>query len=272
MVQAYCVSCKAKETLKDVEHFTAKNGRAMVRGQCPHGHTACAIVKQDGKGLSHEEKQAALALKELQAGRPLTQGEKMTLGWQMRSDEEKAALSAKRSDLTTQQHRKRKEGSGIIGDVLKPLAKKAFEEAKKKALEEAKKKAIEIAEQLATTAVTKTGDAIKDKIKGKGRSATAGSKGKGIDSVPHKQVVKTMFYGPLGGEGLYLPGSPESRTGYNITAQRPVYKHQPQRVASPAPAPAQVAHQQDDALHSALHPVNISGKGKGRKAKGSGLF
>ena len=267
MVQAYCVSCKAKETLKDVEHFVAKNGRAMARGHCSHGHTACVVLPstvQRGKGFATpldlfmavyhgKVKPGDFSLMD---GAHIYHRFPLRLRFEeypqlgklnnLRGEVDKAMAKYAEIVRLAKEHEMNREvlhggvyedvhGRGLF-DVLKPLAKPL--------LDKAKKKAVEIAGQLATTAVNKTGDAIKDKIKGRG----AGSRGKGIDSVPHKQVVKTMFYGPLGGEGLYLPGSPESRTGYSITAQRPVYK-----VASPAPAPAQVAH-------------------KGRKGKGSGLF
>ena len=224
---AYCVSCKSKEPLSDVEHFIAKNGRAMARGHCPHGHKACVILsKEEGEGLF-----------------------------------------------------------GTIVNFAKPLIKPLLNKAKDAAIAAAKAKAAEIAAELAKKAVEKIGDKIKEKVKGapapapvpavagKGRRSGK-SKGKGIDSVPHKQVVKTMFYGPLGGEGLYLPGSPESRVGHTIAPPGRPYIHvrpDPPRGASPAPAPAQVAHQQSDALHSKNHPVNITA-GKGRKPKGSGLF
>ena len=192
MVQAYCCVCKTKETLHDAEHFTAKNGRAMVRGKCPHGHSACVIVPKGAKGV----------------------------------------------------------GDGLL-DLAKPLLNKAKEEAIKKA----KEKAAELAGQLAGQAVSAVGDKIKDKVKGKG-----------IDSVPHKEKVKTMFYGPLGGEGLYLPGSPDAKMGYSVAPRKRPY------VMSPALAPAQVAHQQEAAEHAPNVPVNITGKGKGRKPKGNGLF
>jgi hypothetical protein len=152
---------------------------------------------------------------------------------------------------------------GII-DFVKPLASKALEKAKEKALEAAKKKAAEIAGELAGKVVTKVGDKIKEKVKGKGKGAKGCGVGKlsGIDSVPHRDQVKTMFYGPLGGEGLYLPGSMESKTGYNVKpSKRPVGTSVV--APAPAPAPAQVA--------TAITPQQKMG-GDGSRKRGKGLF
>ena len=35
MVEAYCVKCKAKREMNDVEEITMKNGRPAARGVCP---------------------------------------------------------------------------------------------------------------------------------------------------------------------------------------------------------------------------------------------
>lgn len=35
MVEAYCVKCRAKTTIKDAQVTTLKNGRPAVRGVCP---------------------------------------------------------------------------------------------------------------------------------------------------------------------------------------------------------------------------------------------
>ena len=35
MVQAYCVKCKAKKTMKDPKETTMKNGRKACKGTCP---------------------------------------------------------------------------------------------------------------------------------------------------------------------------------------------------------------------------------------------
>lgn len=149
-------------------------------------------------------------------------------------------------------------GEGILDTIIsfvKPLAKPLLEKVKDKALEVAKQKAGEIAGELAGKAVGAVGDKIKSKIKGKG-----------IDSVPHREQVKTMFYAPIGGEGLYLPGSAESKTGYKTTARkRPVGTSSVAHHSTlPAPAPAQVASQ------PAIAPQQKMG-GDGRK-RGKGLF
>ncbi len=34
-VQAYCVKCKKKQTMKEPEQITMKNGRPAVTGTCP---------------------------------------------------------------------------------------------------------------------------------------------------------------------------------------------------------------------------------------------
>jgi len=34
-VQAYCVKCKAKKTMKDAKEIKMKNGRPAVTGACP---------------------------------------------------------------------------------------------------------------------------------------------------------------------------------------------------------------------------------------------
>jgi len=34
-VQAYCVKCKAKKTMKDAKEIKMKNGRPAVTGVCP---------------------------------------------------------------------------------------------------------------------------------------------------------------------------------------------------------------------------------------------
>ena len=35
MPEAYCVKCKAKKEMKDVEEVTMKNGRKAAKGKCP---------------------------------------------------------------------------------------------------------------------------------------------------------------------------------------------------------------------------------------------
>lgn len=35
MAQGYCVKCKAKQEMEDVEEVTMKNGRPALRGVCP---------------------------------------------------------------------------------------------------------------------------------------------------------------------------------------------------------------------------------------------
>ena len=34
-VQAYCVKCKAKKTMKDPQAVTMKNGKPATKGTCP---------------------------------------------------------------------------------------------------------------------------------------------------------------------------------------------------------------------------------------------
>jgi hypothetical protein len=155
-------------------------------------------------------------------------------------------------------------GEGIM-DFIKPFAKPVLEMAKQKALEMAKKKAAEIAGDLAGKAVSAIGDKVRQKIKGPAPAAVAttgkgAGKMSGVDSVPHRDQVKTMFYGPIGGEGLYLPGSMESKTGYSVKAskKRPVGTS----VVSQAPAPAQVL---------AITPQQKMG-GDGSRKRGKGLF
>ncbi|MEJ2662541.1 MAG: DUF5679 domain-containing protein [Spirochaetia bacterium] len=36
---AYCVKCKAKKTMQNVEIVTAKNGRRQAKGVCPDCNT-----------------------------------------------------------------------------------------------------------------------------------------------------------------------------------------------------------------------------------------
>lgn len=35
MVEGYCMKCKAKREMKDIEEVTMKNGRKAYRGVCP---------------------------------------------------------------------------------------------------------------------------------------------------------------------------------------------------------------------------------------------
>ena len=35
MTQAYCVKCKAKQEMENVEEVTMKNGRPAMKGVCP---------------------------------------------------------------------------------------------------------------------------------------------------------------------------------------------------------------------------------------------
>lgn len=35
MTEAYCVKCKAKKEMKDVQEVTMKNGRRAAKGTCP---------------------------------------------------------------------------------------------------------------------------------------------------------------------------------------------------------------------------------------------
>ncbi len=34
-MEAYCVKCKQKREMKDMEHVTMKNGRPAATGKCP---------------------------------------------------------------------------------------------------------------------------------------------------------------------------------------------------------------------------------------------
>ncbi|MCD6134313.1 MAG: hypothetical protein J7J25_02175 [Candidatus Omnitrophica bacterium] len=43
----YCLKCKAKKEIKDVEEVTMKNGRKALRGKCPDcGTTIFKILKK----------------------------------------------------------------------------------------------------------------------------------------------------------------------------------------------------------------------------------
>ena len=35
MTEAYCVKCKAKREMENVEEVTTKNGRKALKGKCP---------------------------------------------------------------------------------------------------------------------------------------------------------------------------------------------------------------------------------------------
>ncbi|MDR3136737.1 MAG: DUF5679 domain-containing protein [Coriobacteriales bacterium] len=35
MAEAYCVKCKSKKEMQDVQEVTSKNGRPMLKGTCP---------------------------------------------------------------------------------------------------------------------------------------------------------------------------------------------------------------------------------------------
>ena len=41
---AYCFKCKATEPIQRPKHSVSSNGRALVKGTCPHGHPVCRIV------------------------------------------------------------------------------------------------------------------------------------------------------------------------------------------------------------------------------------
>ena len=43
-IEAYCMKCKAKKTMKDPKESTTKNGKPIVKGKCPDcGTTICRI-------------------------------------------------------------------------------------------------------------------------------------------------------------------------------------------------------------------------------------
>lgn len=43
-IEAYCMKCKAKKTMKDPEQGTTKNGKPIAKGKCPDcGSTICRI-------------------------------------------------------------------------------------------------------------------------------------------------------------------------------------------------------------------------------------
>lgn len=43
-IEAYCVKCKAKKTMKDPVESTTKNGKPITKGKCPDcGTTICRI-------------------------------------------------------------------------------------------------------------------------------------------------------------------------------------------------------------------------------------
>lgn len=47
-MEAYCVKCKAKKEMKDVEEVTLKNGRKALKGKCPNcGTSLFRILKSE---------------------------------------------------------------------------------------------------------------------------------------------------------------------------------------------------------------------------------
>ena len=45
MTEAYCVKCKMKVQMKDPKEETMKNGRKMMKGNCPNCNTVvCRIL------------------------------------------------------------------------------------------------------------------------------------------------------------------------------------------------------------------------------------
>lgn len=43
-IEAYCVKCKAKKTMKDPVEGVTKNGKPITKGKCPDcGTTICRI-------------------------------------------------------------------------------------------------------------------------------------------------------------------------------------------------------------------------------------
>jgi NAD-dependent SIR2 family protein deacetylase len=45
MAEAYCVKCKAKRDMKDVQEVTMKNGRKADKGTCPECGTGMFRIK-----------------------------------------------------------------------------------------------------------------------------------------------------------------------------------------------------------------------------------
>lgn len=47
MVEAYCMKCKAKKEMKNVEKVTMKNGRPAMKGNCPNCDTKMFKIGDD---------------------------------------------------------------------------------------------------------------------------------------------------------------------------------------------------------------------------------
>ena len=52
-MEAYCLKCKAKKEMADMQSVTMKNGRPAAKGRCPDCNTSMfKILKKETKGTA----------------------------------------------------------------------------------------------------------------------------------------------------------------------------------------------------------------------------